>query len=236
MSTSNKQRKAWIIGASTGIGAALADELEKNNWQVVRSARSKGDILIDVANDQSVTSAANKYQESYGDFDLVVFMAGFWKQMSAKRFSLEVFKEHNDTNIVGMARCIEAVLPKMLERNHGTFIGVASVAGFRGIGGSTAYGPTKAAQLNMLEAMRVDLKNTNVVVQAVAPGFVETPMTSVNKFPMPFIITAERAAKYIVRGIERGTPEIVFPPAMAFMMRIAKLVPKRIWPKLFKRG
>ena len=66
--------------------------------------------------------------------------------------------------------------------------------------------------------------------------FVETPMTSVNKFPMPFIITAERAAKYIVRGIERGTPEIVFPPAMALMMRIAKLVPKRIWPKLFKRG
>jgi short-subunit dehydrogenase len=88
----------------------------------------------------------------------------------------------------------------------------------------------------MLEAMRVDLKNTNVVVQAVAPGFVETPMTSVNKFPMPFIISAERAAKYIVRGIERGTPEIVFPPAMALMMRIAKLVPKRIWPKLFKRG
>ncbi len=74
------------------------------------------------------------------------------------------------------------------------------------------------------------------MVQAVAPGFVETPMTSVNKFPMPFIITAERAAQYIVRGIERGTPEIVFPPAMALMMRIAKLVPKRIWPKLFKRG
>ena len=142
----SSKRKAWIIGASTGIGAALSHELERMNWQIVRSARSKGDILIDVANDQSVIDAATKYQSTYGDFDVVVFMAGFWKQMSAKRFSLEVFKEHNDTNIVGMARCIEAVLPKMLEKNHGTFVGVASVAGFRGIGGSTAYGPTKAAQ------------------------------------------------------------------------------------------
>jgi short-subunit dehydrogenase len=229
-------RKAWIIGASSGIGAALADELQKNNWQVVRSARSSGDIFIDVADDASVKKAAEEYLSSYGAFDLVVVMAGFWQQMGAKNFDLEVFKTHNNTNVVGLARCVEAVLPKMIAQDSGTFVGVSSVAGFRGLGGSAGYGPSKAGQLNLLESLRVDLHKTNVRVLSVAPGFVETPMTSVNKFPMPFIIKADRAAKFITDGMERATPEIVFPPKMALAMKIAKLVPPRIWPKLFRKG
>jgi short-subunit dehydrogenase len=230
------KRKAWIIGASTGIGAAVADELTAKGWDVVRSSRSQGEIRIDVSNDGSVVEAANKYQAAHGAFDLVLVMAGFWQRMSAKQFDLEVFKEHNNTNNVGLARCVAAVLPKMIAQNSGTLIGVSSVAGFRGLPGASGYGPSKAAQINFLESLRTDLRNTNVIVQTVAPGFVKTPMTDVNKFPMPFIISAERAAKIIVKGIEKEKTEIVFPTPMAISMKLARLLPASIWPKLFKKG
>ena len=163
-------------------------------------------------------------------------MAGFWQRMSAKQFDLEVFKEHNNTNNVGLARCVAAVLPKMINHNRGTFIGVSSVAGFRGLPGSSGYGPSKAAQINFLESLRTDLQDTNVLIQTVSPGFVKTPMTDVNTFPMPFIITAEKAAKIIVKGIEKERVDIVFPTPMAISMKLARLVPAAIWPKLFKKG
>ena len=230
------KRKAWIIGASTGIGAAVADELTAKGWDVVRSSRSQGEIRIDVSDDVSVVDAANKYQEVHGNFDLVLVMAGFWKRMSAKQFDLEVFKEHNNTNNVGLARCVAAVLPKMINQNSGTLIGVSSVAGFRGLPGSSGYGPSKAAQINFLESLRTDLQDTNVQIQTVSPGFVKTPMTDVNTFPMPFIISAEKAAKIIVKGIEKKKAEIVFPTPMAISMKLSRLVPASIWPKLFKKG
>lgn len=230
------KRSAWIIGASSGIGAAVADELERKGWQVERSSRSQGEIRIDIADDASVTSAADNYLAKHGDFDLVLVMAGFWQRMSAKNFDLNVFKEHNNTNTVGMARCAAAILPKMIAKNSGTFIGVSSVAGFRGMPGSSGYGPSKAAQLNFLESLRTDLVGTNVKVQTVSPGFVKTPMTDVNEFKMPFIISAERAGKIIVKGIEKEKAEIIFPIPMAISMKLARLVPQSIWPKLFKKG
>jgi short-subunit dehydrogenase len=229
-------RKAWIIGASSGIGATVADELDRIGWQVVRSSRSQGEIRIDISNDESVFEAAKKYQDQYGEFDLVLVMAGFWQRMSAKKFDLEVFKEHNNTNTVGLARCAAAVLPEMISKNRGTFVGVSSVAGFRGLPGSSGYGPSKAAQINFLESLRTDLVNTKVKVLTVSPGFVKTPMTDVNTFPMPFIISAERAAKIIVKGLNKEINNIVFPAPMAIAMKLARLVPSSIWPKLFKKG
>ena len=229
-------RKAWIIGASSGIGAAVADELQSKGWQVIRSSRSKGDLLIDIADDNSVEKAASEYQEKYGEFDLVLVMAGFWQRMSVQKFDLDVFKQHNNTNMVGLARCVAAVLPKMIAKNSGTFVGVSSVAGFRGMPGSSGYGPSKAGQLNFLESIRTDLAGSKVLIQTVSPGFVKTPMTDVNEFKMPFIISAEQAAKTIVKGIEKRKTEIIFPLPMAITMKLARLVPLSIWPKLFKKG
>ncbi|MFM8621228.1 MAG: SDR family NAD(P)-dependent oxidoreductase [Candidatus Nanopelagicaceae bacterium] len=229
-------RKAWIIGASTGIGAAVADKLKSKGWQVVRSSRSQGEIRVDISNDESVKQAAAQYEATYGAYDLVLVMAGFWQRMSAQNFDLEVFKEHNNTNTVGLARCAAAILPKMLNADSGTFMGVSSVAGFRGMPGSSGYGPSKAAQINFLESLRTDLVKSKVKIVTVSPGFVKTPMTDVNTFPMPFIISAERAAKIIVKGIEKQSVDIVFPTPMAITMKLARLVPVSIWPKLFKKG
>ena len=230
------KRSAWIIGASSGIGAAVADELERKGWQIERSSRSQGEIRIDIADDASVISAADNYLAKHGDFDLVLVMAGFWQRMSAKNFDLNVFKEHNNTNTVGLARCAAAILPKMISADCGTFMGVSSVAGYRGMPGSSGYGPSKAAQINFLESLRSDLVKSKVKIVTVSPGFVKTPMTDVNTFPMPFIISAERAAKIIVKGIQRERAEIVFPVPMAITMKLARLIPVGIWPKLFKKG
>ncbi len=231
-----KERKAWVIGASSGIGEALANELAAKGCQVVRSARSGGDILIDIADDASVEKAAQEYLSKHGDFDFVIVMAGYWQRMTAKRFDLEICKTHTNTNLVGLARCAAAILPKMIAKDAGTFVGVSSVAGYRGMPGSSGYGPSKAAQINFLESLRTDLVKTKVFVQTVSPGFVKTPMTDVNTFPMPFIISAEKAGEIIVKGLEKRKPEIVFPLPMAIMMKIAQVVPQRIWPKLFRRG
>lgn len=238
------QRKAWVIGASSGIGADLANELRAAGCQVTISARNVEalnalaagtmEVLpIDIANDSSVAQAADSYLATHGQFDLVIVMAGYWKQMSAFDFDLEIFKVHNDTNVVGLARVIANVLPAMRAANTGTLVGVSSVAGYRGFPGSAGYGPSKAAQLNLLESLRADLNGTGVKVLTVSPGFVKTPMTSTNTFPMPFIITSQQAAKYIMKGLARNKPEIVFPLPMSITMKIAKVIPQRLWMRMF---
>lgn len=234
-------RSAWVIGASSGIGAAVAEELLKRGCKVTISARSENAlhdvakgrmqvVPIDISNTDSVQQAA----ATVGDFDVVIVVAGFWKQMSGRAFDFDVFAQHNDVNVLGLARCIAAVVPPMLKQRSGMFVGVSSVAGYRGMPGSSGYGPSKAGQLNLLESLRCDLRGTGVDVVTVSPGFVRTPMTDVNTFPMPFIIDAEEAAVFIVDGLERKKPEIVFPKPMMLMMKAARFVPQRWWPRLFK--
>lgn len=234
------KEKVWIIGASSGIGAALAKELYTRGYEVTISARNlkalkevSGNLMsvsaVDVKSLASISKAAK-----VKDFDIVIYVSGFWQQMSAQKFDFEIYKEHDDVNNLGLARVASVVLPKMIKRNSGTFIGVSSVAGYRGLPKSAGYSPSKAAQLNFLESLRVDLVNTKVKVQSVSPGFVKTPMTAVNKFRMPFLIEADEAARFIADGIAKGKAEIVFPKRMALSMKIAKLIPQKIWPKLFK--
>ena len=130
-------------------------------------------------------------------------------------------------NYLGVANGIEAVLPAMLERGQGHIAMVASVAGYRGLGPTTAYGPTKAAVINLAEALRNDLAARGIKVSVINPGYVETPMTSTNKFPMPFIVSAEDAARRIIRGLEKGKFEIAFPWQLVALMKLGRLMPNR---------
>lgn len=238
-------RSAWVIGASSGIGAAVAQELRARGCRVAISARSEaalqdvaGDKMLvaplDITEQASIDAAATKVRDAFGELDIVIVVAGYWQQMSGQAFNYEVFAKHNDVNVLGLARCAATVLPVMQAQHSGTFVGVSSVAGYRGMPGSAGYGPSKAGQLNFLEALRCDLRGTGVTVQTVSPGFVRTPMTDVNTFSMPFIIEADEAARYIVEGIEKEKAEIVFPPKMMIAMKLARLVPQQLWPKLFK--
>jgi short-subunit dehydrogenase len=128
------------------------------------------------------------------------------------------------------------VLPAMLEARAGLIVGIASVAGYRGLPNSEAYGTTKAAQINLLESLRVDLRRHGVKVQTVCPGFVKTEMTERNTFPMPFIVSAERAAREIAEGIAKEKPEVVFPLPMMLLMKTARFVPVAAWGALLSRA
>jgi NAD(P)-dependent dehydrogenase (short-subunit alcohol dehydrogenase family) len=237
---------AWVIGGSSGIGAAVARELARRGATVAVSARRKeqlqdvagGDMLVlpaDVTDPASIASAAARVRQELGPIDLTVLSAGYWKQMDPSDWDTDVFDQHIQVNLAGMSNAIAAVLPAMLQRRSGTIAGVASVAGYRGLAGAEAYGATKAAQINLLESLRIHLARTGVQVTTVCPGFVRTDLTAGNPFPMPFIIEAGQAARSICDGLERERTEIAFPARMALLMKTARLVPARAWTALWAR-
>ena len=237
---------AWVVGGSSGIGAAVARELACRGAAVAISARRKeqlrevsgGHMLVvplDVSDAASVAAAAARVREELGQIDLAVLSAGYWKQMDPADWDTEVFDQHIRVNLAGMSNSIAAVLPGMLGRRHGVIAGVASVAGYRGLAGSEAYGATKAAQINLLESLRVHIARTGVHVTTICPGFVRTDLTAGNPFPMPFIIDAGQAARSICDGLERDRTEIVFPARMALLTKTARLVPARAWTALWAR-
>ncbi len=238
-------KNVWIVGASSGIGAALAHELKNRGCRLAISARrqasldavSRGQMLVvplDVENADEFQTVAQRIRAELGPIDVVVFAAGFWEQMDAGGFDRTLFARHIEANVMGMANGIAAVLPDMVAQGSGQIVGLSSVAGYRGMPGAQGYGAAKAAQINLLESLRCGMRGTGVVVQTVAPGFVETPMTAANEFPMPFIITATSAAKRIADGIAREKAEIVFPLPMMLAMKLARLVPNAVWPRFFK--
>ena len=239
----------WLTGASSGIGAAVADELVRRGAVVHGTARS-ADVLEeraasdarfraapgDVTDPASMRAIAAAIREEHGRIDLAILNAGTWVPMGATDFDVDGFRRSVDVNLMGMVHGIDAVLPAMLERGRGTIAGVASVAGYRGLPRSAADGATKAAQINLLESLRIDAGRRGVEVVTVNPGFVETEMTEVNDFPMPFMVSPERAATDICDGLARGRHEIVFPRRMAAAMKTARFVPVGLHARLWRRS
>ena len=203
-----------------------------------RDAVSAGTMLAlasDVTDAASLTTAAARIREELGPIDLVVLSAAYWKQMAPQDWDTEVFNRHIQVNLMGMSNAIAAVLPQMLDRRSGVIAGIASVAGYRGLAGSAAYGATKAAQINMLESLRISVARSGVRVTTICPGFVRTDATAGNDFPMPFIIDVETAGRAICDGLERNRNEIVFPLPMAILFKTARFVPVALWSALWSR-
>ncbi|MEU4396213.1 SDR family NAD(P)-dependent oxidoreductase [Kribbella sp. NPDC023855] len=232
-------RRIWVVGASSGIGAALAKELCRRGAAVAISAR-RADALQEVAGElmtavpcditdaEQVRQAAGVVAAELGGIDIAVLSAGYWQQMGDD-FDVESFNRHLQVNLTGMANCLGELIPRMKAQRAGMIVGISSVAGYRGLPGSEAYGATKAAQINLLEALRVRLRPDGIDVLTVCPGFVETEMTEQNTFLMPFIVSAEQAGRAIAAGIEQQSARIVFPWQMSLLMRAARLVPDRLW-------
>lgn len=237
----------WVVGASSGIGAAAARELAARGAQVAISARRKEELAevsagtmlavpADVTDAASLKGAASLIRNELGPIDVALLSAGYWKQMNAGDWDTEIFNRHVQVNLVGMSNAIAAVLPQMLARNSGVIAGISSVAGYRGLAGSEAYGATKAGQINLLESLRIQVARDGVRVVTVCPGFVRTDLTAGNAFPMPFMIEADAAGRAICDGLERERTEIVFPTRMAILMKVARLVPVALWSTLWGRG
>lgn len=239
-------RRFWLVGASTGIGAELAEELHRRGARVAISARgaesleevSRGRmevVPVDATDRPAVAAAAHEVRSRLGGLDVVVWCAGYWKQFDAAKWDADIFARHIEINLLGLNHVLAGVIPGLVEQGSGHIVGVASVAGYRGLAGAEAYGATKAAQINLLEGLRAALGRHGIRVTTVSPGFVKTPMTAENEFTMPFIIEADAAARAIADGLERRQIEIVFPLPMAVTMKVARVLPVRLWSAITSR-
>ena len=234
-------KRAIITGASTGIGHALALELHKRGWSLALLARRE-DLLSDLAKqtnaDFAVCDVADKpavheaVRRLGGPFDLAVANAGVSIPGHATKFKVDDAELIMRVNYLGMLYLFDAVIPAMVERKSGRFAGVASVAGLRGIPAAGPYSASKAAMQAFLEAARVELKPYNVGVTIVNPGFIATPMTTKNRFRMPFLMQPDKAARIIADGLEAGKRVVEFPWQMSRIMRLARLVPDALYDKL----
>ena len=232
-------QRVWLIGASTGIGRALAIQLHALGARVVVSARHREAlesfvlahpgstaVPLDVTHQGAVQDAARTLL-AQGPLDLVCYCAGYYHPMRATALDLTDLLRHHEVNTVGALYVLDAVLPSMVNRHQGHLSLISSVAGYRGLPLGLAYGPTKAALINLAETLYLDLHAQGLGVSLINPGFVDTPLTAQNEFPMPAIITAEEAAKAIVQGWTRGEFEIHFPKRFTWVMKLLRLLPTR---------
>lgn len=236
-------RRAWLLGASSGIGRATASALHARGAQVVVSARSEAALQsfvgehpgsmalpLDTTRREDVQAAAGKLLAE-GPLDLVFYCAGHYRDMRATAFDLDEMLRHQQVNYTGALHVLGAVLPAMLEAAQrgrpGHLSLISSVAGFRGLPKSLAYGPTKAALINLAEALYLDLHDLGMGVSVINPGFVATPLTAGNDFTMPALISPETAAEAILLAWERGEFDIHFPKRFTRVMKLLRLLPYR---------
>lgn len=238
--------RIWLVGASSGIGAALAEELHRRGAIVAVSARraeqldevSRGrftTVALDATDRAATHAAAAEVRGALGRIDTVIWCAGYWHTFDATDWLADEFATHIEVNLLGLNNLIDATVPEMVAARSGHLVAIASVAGYRGLSGGEAYGATKAAQITLLESMRASLSTRNVRVTTVCPGFVRTDMTAENAFPMPFIIEPDEAATEIADGLAAGKVEIVFPRRMAVTMKVARVLPVRLWAAITGR-
>lgn len=243
-------RIVWLTGASTGIGRATALRLAADGWRVAASARSVEGLAslvaeakpgtihpypLDVTDRAACLAGAARIEREMGAIDLAILNAGTHQRMPAAEFSSDIVRRLVDLNLMGVVHGVESVLPSMLARGQGRLMLVASLAGYRGLPNAGPYGATKAAVINLAEALRPDLLPKGIVVQVVNPGFVKTPLTDQNDFEMPFLIPVEQAADAIVRGLSGTRFEITFPWVFAMLLKLGRLLPYPLYFRLTRR-
>lgn len=241
-------QRVWLVGASSGIGAAIAHELHARGAQVLVSARGAAALEafvqahpgaqawpLDVTDRDAVARAARAIL-AQGPLDLMVYCAGHYRSMRADAFDRDELQRHLSINYEGALNVLHGLLPALLSRGRGHVCLMSSVAGFRGLPKSLAYGPTKAALTHLAENLYLDLAPQGLGVSVVHPGFVQTPLTAQNDFQMPALITPEQAAQAMLAGWARGHFEIHFPKRFTTWMKLLRLLPYRAFFAVVRRA
>ncbi len=232
-------RSVWLVGASSGIGRACAHALIAAGARVAVSAR-QGALLdeicaghdalavtCDVTDPDSVRQAAERVRQHQG-LDWVVYCAGHYKPIRPlKQLDLPELMRHQHVNYHGALYVLDAVLPTLQTQSRGHFSMVSSVAGYRGLPMSLAYGPTKAAMQHLAEVLYMELKPAGIGVSVVNPGFVATPLTQQNQFHMPALMQPEEAAQAMLDGWRKGHFEIHFPHRFSRFLKCLRWLPDR---------
>jgi short-subunit dehydrogenase len=235
-------QRVWVIGASTGIGAETARQLLAAGARVMLSARRKAPLeaianghanalvtTLDITDHGTLVAAREALLAHWHGIDLVLVVAGSHNEMRADDFDLMKARQLLDLNVGGVLNCLDVVLPVLLKQGSGGLGIVSSVAGYSGLPKALIYGPTKAALINLAESLYLDLHARGIGVYLINPGFVDTPLTANNDFPMPGLMSAPAAAAAIVQGIARGDFHIHFPARFTNWLRLSRLLPYRLY-------
>lgn len=239
----------FITGASSGIGAALARHYAAGGAQLGLFARraealrevasSLGPANVhchagDVRDAEALQAAAAAFLRDCGVPDVVIANAGVSRGTSSEHEEdLAVFREVLETNVLGMVQTFQPFLAAMRAQRKGTLAGIASVAGFRGLPGSAAYSASKAAAISYLESLRVELRGSGVAVVTICPGYIDTPMTARNPYPMPFLMRPDSAAARIARAIAARRRFYVLPRPMAVAGLVLRALPRPLYDRAF---
>ncbi|MFC7705745.1 SDR family NAD(P)-dependent oxidoreductase [Plastorhodobacter daqingensis] len=228
-------KRYWLVGASEGLGRALADRMSRAGVEIIASARNEARLAdlvaelpgrssyvpVDVSDRKSVEAAAAEV----GPVDGVVYLAGVYWPVSATDWDPVHVERMCDVNFTGCARVMGAVVPGMIERGSGHVVITGSLSGFRGLPGAIGYGASKAAVMSLAESMRVDLRETGVAVQVVNPGFIRTRLTDKNDFSMPFMMEAEDAAREVFEHMTTDHFGKSFPRGFSWLFRAGRFLP-----------
>ena len=249
---SENQKKIWITGASSGIGKAVAEKFAYEGWKVAVSARRK-EILDNMAQDLNIKSfpldvtkrdqIENVFKNilnDFGELDLCLFSSGTYEPKDEQSIDPDKIKNVININFLGVIDCVKTVEEYFKKKKSGHISIVSSIAGYRGLPNSSGYGPSKAALTNFSESIYFDFKKFGVRVSIVSPGFIKTPLTDKNEFPMPFLKTPQYAAEKIFNGLIKSNAfEIHFPKGLTLILKLLRILPYKLYlflvDKLVKR-
>lgn len=244
--------KVFITGASSGIGAALARHYAEQGATLGLAARRQQaltDLLadlpghhaayaLDVSDAPALAAAAADFTARHGAPDIVIANAGVSVgTLSECPEDLAAFRKVMDTNVYGMAATFAPFIgPMAAAGGDRRLVGIASVAGIRGLPGAEAYSASKAAAIAYLESLRLEMAPKGIKVVTIAPGYIETPMTAINPYPMPFLLPAAEAARRFARTVAKGTSYTVIPWQMGVVAKILRLLPNWLYDRLFTQA
>lgn len=232
---------AWVTGASSGIGAAVAERLAAKGFTVAVTARREDELaklaakatgpgrLVpypgDVTDGPGMEALVGRIEADLGPIALTLLNAGVYLPVKGQALDRENFDKTFDVNLKGTVNCLIPVAQAMQQAGRGQIAIVASVAGYFGLPTAASYGASKAALINLAEALKFDFDNQGITLQVIAPGFVDTPATADNPFPMPFLISVGKASRRIVEGLESGRFEVTFPRKFTYALKTIRIMP-----------
>ena len=246
------QKKIWITGASSGIGKAVAEKFASEGWRVAVSARRK-EILenmaknqnifsfpLDITDQEQINNIFKNILNDFGSLDLCLFSSGTYEPKDEQKIDPEKIRNVIKVNFLGVIDCVKAVEEYFKNKKSGHISIVSSIAGYRGLPNSSGYGPSKAALTNFCESIYFDFKKFGVKVSVISPGFIKTPLTEKNEFPMPFLKTVDYAADKVFKGLVKTNAfEIHFPKGLTLTLKFLRILPYKIYlflvDKLVKR-
>ena len=240
----------WITGASSGIGKALAIKFAQEGWKVAISARRENLLKeisksqnnidyfpLDVTDIEKCKTVFNDVKKKLGNVNISVFCTGIHDPKSEKKLNLEKVRKIMEVNFFGTVNSINAVYDYYKDKKSGQISIVSSVAGYRGLPAAGAYCASKSALSSFAESLYFDFKRDNVRISLVSPGFIKTPMTDQNDFPMPMIKSPEFAAEKMFKGLTKSNSfEIHFPKTFTSLMKVLKVIPNGLYFKIVEKG